>query len=110
MRVCYFLYPLIEGGNKDGWDIVERGAEEEGRTGDPGARASFLPLLSGQNSWQEGGQNTGWMAWRQELSKMTSGGPGQCPGIWDSGIHKDMVTLERNTEASGRVWKACAAT
>lgn len=58
----------------------------------------------------EGGQNTGWMAWRQELSKMTSGGPGQCPGIWDSGIHKDMVTLERYTEAGGRVWKACAST
>ena len=29
---------------------------------------------------------------------MTSREPGQCPGIWDSVIHKDMVTDETGLE------------
>lgn len=39
------------------------------------------------------------------LDEMTSREPGQCPGIWDSAIYKDMVTDGRETdrEAGGRV-------
>ena len=33
---------------------------------------------------------------------MTSREPGQCPGIWDSVIHKDMVTDERETDRGQR--------
>lgn len=33
---------------------------------------------------------------------MTSREPGQCPGIWDSAIHKDMVTDGRETDRGQR--------
>lgn len=33
---------------------------------------------------------------------MTSREPGQCPGIWDSVIHKDMVTDEKETDRGQR--------
>lgn len=74
-----------------------RGSRGGGRSGDLGARVSFLPSFSGQGSCR------GWTAWRQGLNKMTSRVPGQCPGIWGSVIHKDMVTLEKYTEAGSRV-------
>ena len=113
MRVSYFPHALIESINKDGSDIDENFLGEGGRGSESRLvgwalvtrKPQTFSLCLGLKMGSVGARaHAGWPA-GSGLDKMTSREPGQCPGIWDSVIYKDMVTDGRETdrEAGGRV-------